>query len=635
MSTPRRLFEDPRNSYLVENDDPGAFDKRFAGRPGTHREQRCCGDRAPVWQTYLIHDGDDPGDGNRPAPKTMAGLQVEDATGESDNATGRNQMKGYVWVEGPDSGYRPDFVTPDEWMRWQSVYWIPSPRPVSGLPNPPRWVRVPGERKVRWSDSGEWEMLWCQKCETDLESAWSEVLDKLPIAARGIAMVAASIPVFGTALSFAINATVSLAEGEPIDQALLDAIGGALPEQPASGMAFNAAVAIGRGESLSEVAIDALPLDRSVKDLLKVADAVVEGIASGEAVTDVTLRAIRDQLPPEAQAGMDLARRVIDGEDVSGLILTQAEQFVVDGVRREAQGLVDAAASQGPEVIAAARAESEALFNQYAAEFAYQTALGRLSDGARQALQLGLVGGATLRGEPFVGTFGSVAETNVGEHDSAAAKGEALIASGIRYRGRAVDRIRKAATFNIVIDFFDALNGVWTTRPMTYAVTDAWRRGFTIAIGVCEGSSQRGPGQLAVYQTLAEEGGRDGFDAGQAVQFDRTLHGDLGNVSEVAILKTDHSLLHLQKSVPNFVGLSPDTALALAHTEGVTVEFVHAQSAEDVFGEDLQTLMSDQAGGRAHTDAEIVVNVQRPAAGGEMDADVTVSLGVALAPGVT
>ena len=67
----------------------------------------------------------------------------------------------------------------------------------------------------------------------------------------------------------------------------------------------------------------------------------------------------------------------------------------------------------------------------------------------------------------------------------------------------------------------------------------------------------------------------------------------------------------------------------------MTVEFVHAQSADDVFGEDLQTLMSDQAGGRAHTDAEIVVNVQRPVAGGEMDAGVTVSLGVALAPGVT
>ena len=69
MSTPRRLFEDPRNTYIVDNNDPAAFDKRFVNRPGVHREQRCCRDRAPVWQSYLIHDGDDPGDGNRTAYK--------------------------------------------------------------------------------------------------------------------------------------------------------------------------------------------------------------------------------------------------------------------------------------------------------------------------------------------------------------------------------------------------------------------------------------------------------------------------------------------------------------------------------------------------------------------------------------
>lgn len=635
MSTARRLFEDPRNGYLVENDDPGAFDKRFVGRPGVHREQRCCGDRAPVWETYLIHDDDDPGNGNRRAYKTTVGLQVEDATGESDNVSGRNQSKGYVWVEGPNSGYRPDFVTPEEWMRWQSVYWISSPRPVPGLPNPPRWVRTPGERKVRWGDNGEWEMLWCQKCETALESTWSDVLNKLPIAARGLAMVAASVPVFGTAVSFAINVTVSLAEGEPVDQSLLDAIGGALPEQPASGMAFNAAVAIGRGEPLSEAAIDALPLDSSVRDLLKVADAVVEGIASGTAVTDVVLGAIRNHLPPEANAGMDLARRLIDGEDVSDLTLTQAEQVVINGVRREAQGLIDAAASQGPEAIAAASAKGEALFNQYAAEFGYQTALDRLTDGARQALQFGLAGGAALRDVPFVGTFGSVAETNVGEHDSLAARGEALIASGIRYRLKPVGDIVEGSTFSVVIDLFDTLNSVWTKRLMTYAITDAWRRGFTIAIGVCEGNSESGPGQLAVYHTLAEVGGRAGFDAGQAVQFDRTLHGDSGLMTDSATLKFDNHLPLLQKAVPNFVNLSPDTALLLAQKEGIKVDFVHAQSSDDIFGEDLQTLMSDEGGGRAHTDAEIIVNVQRPVAGSDMDVSVTVSLGVALAPGVT
>jgi hypothetical protein len=72
---------------------------------------------------------------------------------------------------------------------------------------------------------------------------------------------------------------------------------------------------------------------------------------------------------------------------------------------------------------------------------------------------------------------------------------------------------------------------------MKYTITDVWRRGFTIAIGVCEGNSERGPGQLAVYQTMAEEGGRAGFDAGQAVQFNRTLGGDLGIVLAGDVLR--------------------------------------------------------------------------------------------------
>lgn len=78
----------------------------------------------------------------------------------------------------------------------------------------PRWVRIPGERKFRWNDQGNAEFLWCQRCETWLEGAWSDILDALPVAARGLAMIASYIPVYGTALSFAINTSVSLAEGE-------------------------------------------------------------------------------------------------------------------------------------------------------------------------------------------------------------------------------------------------------------------------------------------------------------------------------------------------------------------------------------------------------------------------------------
>ena len=529
MSTPRRLFEDPRNTYIIDNNDPGAFDKRFVNRPGVHREQQCCRNRAPVWQTYLTHDDKDPGNGNRTAYKRDDPLQVQDATGESDNITGRNQMKGYVWIEGPHSGYKPDFISPEEWMRWQGVYWMPSPQPVPNMPNPPRWVRMPGERKVRWGDSGNWELLWCQKCETPLEATWSDILEALPIAARGIAMIASYIPIYGTALSFIINTTVSLAEGEPVDQSLLDGIGGALPEQPASGMAFKAAVAIGKGERIDRIAIGALPLDKSIIDVLKVADDVVYGIASGQNVTDVVYRTIHNTLPPEAQRGMDLARRVINGENIPEMVLSEAEQVVVDRVRENAAGVLDAAKGHGAAAMSAAQAKVDAMFNQYAAEFGYQMALDRLSSDGRGWVQLGVTGGASLRASTqFIGTFGTIPESNKVANDSYEAKGKRLIASGIKYRNRLVSDILKGNTFSIVIDFYDSLNSVWTKRGMNYTITDAWRRGFTIAIGVCEGNSERGPGQLAVYQTLAEEGGRAGFDAGQAVQFNRTLGGDLG-----------------------------------------------------------------------------------------------------------
>ena len=353
-------------------------------------------------------------------------------------------------------------------------------------------------------------------------------------------MIAANVPVFGTALSLVINATVSLAEGKPIDQSLLDGIGGALPEQPASGMAFNAAVAIGRGERLDQVALDALPLDKSVKDVLKVADEVVAGIASGQAVTDVAFSALRDRLPPEAQKGMEFARRIVNGENVPEMMLDEAEQIVVNGIRSDAQTLLDEAKDQGAAAMSAAQVKVDALFNQYAAECGYQMALDRLSNEARASVQLGFAGGRALRARPFVGTFSSVPETNAAQHESFKTKGETLIASGINNRNRLVSDILKGSTFTIVIDFFDALNQVWTKRSMTYNITDAWRRGFTIAIGLCEGMSERGPGQLAVYQTLAEVGGRAGFDAGQAVQYNRTLGGDLG-LAPALTVKADHA----------------------------------------------------------------------------------------------
>jgi hypothetical protein len=636
VSTGRRLFEDPRNTYIVGNDDPDAFDKRFVGRPGVHREQQCCGNRAPVWQTHLLHDDQDPDDDNPLAYQYSVGLQVEDATGESDHVTGRNETKGYVWVEGPTSGFRPEFVSPTEWMRWQGVHWMPSPRAdyPAGLPNGERWVRTPGERKVRRGDSWELEYLWCQRCETALESAWSDFLDKLPVVARGIAMIASWVPVFGTALSIVLTATVALAEGESIDDAALEVIGNTLPGQPATRFAFTAAVAIGRGERVDKALIRRLPIDKSLIDVILVADDVLYGIAEGARLTDLAYQAARDQLPPDAQRVMDSARRVANGESLPDMVLTEAEQEALDRLTRTTRSIVSEASGQGADALQDARALADSYINQYAIECGYQVALDLLPQAARGSVQMGLVAGATWRTPEPAGIFGFQPETNVVENERSRVHGEALIRLGVSYRGRPVGDLLASGTLHVVIDEFDLLNQVWVRRPKSFPVTDAFRRGFAVAMAVCQGSSVNGPGQMAVYHTLAEVGGRDGFLAGQAVQFDRTLHGDSG-LTDTEVAKADQDLQHVRAAAPDFVGLSPATALALAAEQGVDVEFAHAEGPDDVFGQDLQTLVSGDGGDlRPHVDAEIVVFAQRPEPGSALEVGAHVRLGVSLAPGV-
>lgn len=531
MSTPRRMFEDPRNTYMIENDDPGAFDKRFVGRPGVHREQQCCRDRAPVWQAAAMRP--EVGPGSHDDFHEMYVLQVADTTGEWEHTTGRDHIAGCVYVLGPKSGYKPDFISDTDWMNWQGVYWMSGPNAVHGLPNPPRWIHIGGEKKIRWSSHG-YQVLWCQECETWLEGAWSEILEALPLIARGIAMIASYIPVYGTALSMAINTTVALAEGEDFSDAVVESVGRSLPGQPASGMVYSAGVSIARGERLDLVGLAVVSggfnLDKNIADALRVADEAIYHMATGQNVGDAALATINEYLPSEAQQGMQFARRFIGGENVPEMILTQAEQVVADQVRNSAQSILDAARGKSAAELNAAEAKANALYNQYAAEFGFQMALDRLPADAQGHIRLGMTAGLAVsgRGAQFVGTFGSVSERNVAENDSYEVRGALLIASGIKYRSKLVSDIIQQKSFTITVDSYDALNNVWVKRRMVYRITDAWRRGFKVAIAVCDGSSAQGPGQLAVYQALAEDGGRPGFDAGQAVQFNRTLHGDSG-----------------------------------------------------------------------------------------------------------
>jgi hypothetical protein len=97
------------------------------------------------------------------------------------------------------------------------------------------------------------QIQWCDSCGPDEWESFAEGMstlasEALPVV-RAITMVCSYIPVLGTAVSFVINATIDLAEGQEVSSALLSAMGHALPGQPVSGVAFDVVRGVINGET--------------------------------------------------------------------------------------------------------------------------------------------------------------------------------------------------------------------------------------------------------------------------------------------------------------------------------------------------------------------------------------------------
>ena len=420
MSVAARPFADPRNTYIVDNNDPEAFDKTHRGTPGTHTEQRCCGDRAP----YMA----------------------------------------------------PMFYS---MTRHETIA----------------------------------ETLWCHECETAAEQGWADFIETLSEGApviRGIAMAVSYIPVFGTAVSFLLNTALTLAEGGDIDESVLDGLGGALPGQPASRIAFNAARSILKGDRIDKIAIQALPLDPSAIKAITTAVSIVEDIASGEKLTDIALNQLFAQLPPEGQRAMTLARRLAQGENVS-------DDFFAELEMRNAGAMREAASY--------ARSQGEDAVGRFIAESGYQGTMDTITPIVRDALTAGIAAGLIERRRwaiivANIQTFATT-EQNVTTNDGYAEKGRKTINSGAKWKGRLLSDIRDGSSFTITHDVFNALRQETERRKQTYEIDDRWRRGFEIAIGLCEGSSVDGPRQEKVRASLVSVAAGHGFVAGQEIQFDR------------------------------------------------------------------------------------------------------------------
>lgn len=149
------------------------------------------------------------------------------------------------------------------------------------------------------------------------------------------------VPGVGQGVSAAIGTGLALAEGRPINEALVAAVKGALPGGPAAQAAFNIATAAAQGKPIDEIAISALPIPDSQKKALKTAASVAKDLAAGKKVSDIVLKNVQANLPKELNAAINTGVAIGKGKSL--------QDAVVQNVGPE---LLKKVAGNGAEIIA-------------------------------------------------------------------------------------------------------------------------------------------------------------------------------------------------------------------------------------------------------------------------------------------
>jgi len=375
---------------------------------------------------------------------------------------------------------------------------------------------------------------WCKPCSTtgeDLRDGWGQVLTEMAPAFRVIAMACSYIPVFGTAVSFVLNASISLAEGAGFSEAMLDGIGTALPGQPVSGAAFSAVRSIANGDRIDKIGISMLPVSESVKKTINAAVSIVESIAKGERIDTLAMNTVHNYLPPEGQKAMSLARRIAGGENIGKLALEEAMNTPIGQTVKtniaQVQQAYETAKAMGPDAI-----------NSFIVQAGYQASIDTLPPTVKDSLIAAIVVGRAEKAKMAMESRSFTTDewpSQKGTNDQLAIQGQAIINSGAT--------VKNDTGFNLPLykirneysewttkvehtERWDAITNI--TRPERWTeenvdkINDEWRRGFDIGIATCQGCSVDGPGQIKVFTSLTLRERMKGFRAAQVIQYKRT-----------------------------------------------------------------------------------------------------------------
>jgi len=107
------------------------------------------------------------------------------------------------------------------------------------------------------------------------------------------------VPGVGQGVSAALAASLALANGHPLSEALLSGIKGAVPGGQLAQSAFAATSAIAQGKNINDAALAALPIPDAQKEALTTALRVAQKLGKGEKVQDVAFSEALKALPPD------------------------------------------------------------------------------------------------------------------------------------------------------------------------------------------------------------------------------------------------------------------------------------------------------------------------------------------------
>jgi hypothetical protein len=223
-------------------------------------------------------------------------------------------------------------------------------------------------------------------------------------AVKGVAPYAQTVlsfvPGVGQGMAGAIGASMALASGQPITQALAEGVKGALPGGPLAKAAFSAAQGVMQGKPVDKLLIAALPISDQQKALVAAGLNTAKSLAHGERVDATLLNNALAALPPDVKKAVTVGMAIGHGQVLQAVktASTMAQPKMVKDVFGKIANVVPAPLRRAPVQILSpdiSRAMT-AMRKNPALAFASPTALAKnigISSGAAQrARQMGKFG---------------------------------------------------------------------------------------------------------------------------------------------------------------------------------------------------------------------------------------------------